>query len=293
MRSKIEVSVAKLADQYEETARGPSPGWIGAEVVAKQLRLILAAPVVERQPDSEIRHAAVKSLHDTMQAVPCSSLYSLAEAVLDAGYAAPPELAELQATNERLQATCDGLDSQNDALADTIARLTAKNEYLTSLVCGCDRCGGWQEDSAEIDRLKGGQGEPVAWMPWPFLGLKKDICPFVGSKLVDVRGGGFETTQRADQTDWRNVTQWREHGSTSQPAPVSVVHPFAEKVLSKLQRFEECASDSGADGVDIGRHWLDLLTQLGLLNRVQRSPALWEITQQGEDCLDKVKELNQ
>lgn len=79
---------------------------------------------------------------------------------------------------------------------------------------------------------------------------------------------------------------------TSPPAPVAVVHPFADKVISKLQRFEECASDPGADGVDIGRHWLDLLTQLGLLNRVQRSPALWEITQQGDDCLDKVKELN-
>jgi hypothetical protein len=37
----------------------------------------------------EARHTAVKSLHDIMQVVPCSSLYSLAEAVLDAGYAAP------------------------------------------------------------------------------------------------------------------------------------------------------------------------------------------------------------
>lgn len=61
--------------------------------------------------------------------------------------------------------------------------------------------------------------------------------------------------------------------------------PFAEKVISKLRRFEECASDFEADGVDIGRHWLDLLTLLGLLNRTQRSPALWEITQQGEDLL--------
>jgi hypothetical protein len=59
--------------------------------------------------------------------------------------------------------------------------------------------------------------------------------------------------------------------------------PFAQKVISKLQRFEECTSDS--QGADIGRHWLDLLTQLGLLNRVQRSPALWEMTQQGEDLL--------
>ncbi|HCF6712377.1 TPA: hypothetical protein NII65_002146 [Pseudomonas aeruginosa] len=69
----------------------------------------------------------------------------------------------------------------------------------------------------------------------------------------------------------------------AQPSPA--LPPFAEKVLAKLRRFNECAEDSGSGGVDIGRHWLDLLTQLGLLNRVQRSPALWEISQQGDDLL--------
>ncbi|WP_201772881.1 hypothetical protein [Pseudomonas sp. BRG-100] len=69
-----------------------------------------------------------------------------------------------------------------------------------------------------------------------------------------------------------------------QPAPVAVAHPFADKVIRKLERFQECADDG--QGADIGRHWFDLLTQLGLLNRVQRSPALWEMTQQGEDALD-------
>ncbi|WP_109513569.1 hypothetical protein [Pseudomonas ovata] len=61
--------------------------------------------------------------------------------------------------------------------------------------------------------------------------------------------------------------------------------PFAQKVLKKLKRFHECAEDG--QGTNIGRHWLDLLVQLALLNRVQRSPALWEITQQGEDLLDQ------
>lgn len=69
-----------------------------------------------------------------------------------------------------------------------------------------------------------------------------------------------------------------------QPAPITVVQPFAEKVIRKLERFQECADDG--QGADIGRHWFDLLTQLGLLNRVQRSPALWEMTQQGEDALE-------
>ncbi|HHM6005608.1 TPA: hypothetical protein ACRNK3_004284 [Pseudomonas aeruginosa] len=65
-----------------------------------------------------------------------------------------------------------------------------------------------------------------------------------------------------------------------------VLPPFAEKVLAKLRRFYDCAEDFESGGVDIGRHWLDLLTQLGLLNRVQRSPALWEISQQGKDLLE-------
>lgn len=60
--------------------------------------------------------------------------------------------------------------------------------------------------------------------------------------------------------------------------------PFAVKVVSKLRRFQECADDG--QGADIGRHWFDLLTQLALLNRVQRSPALWELSQQGEDLLE-------
>lgn len=72
---------------------------------------------------------------------------------------------------------------------------------------------------------------------------------------------------------------------TAQAQPSPTLPPFAEKVLAKLRRFNECAEDSDSGGVDIGRHWLDLLTQLGLLNRVQRSPALWEISQQGEDLL--------
>ncbi|CAM3274065.1 hypothetical protein [Pseudomonas aeruginosa] len=76
---------------------------------------------------------------------------------------------------------------------------------------------------------------------------------------------------------------WRARAALAQPSPT--LPPFAEKVLAKLRRFYDCAEDFESGGVDIGRHWLDLLTQLGLLNRVQRSPALWEISQQGEDLL--------
>ncbi|MFU7011676.1 hypothetical protein ACM76A_30470 [Pseudomonas aeruginosa] len=83
-------------------------------------------------------------------------------------------------------------------------------------------------------------------------------------------------------TQWLDV--WKKaRAALAQPSPA--LPPFAEKVLAKLRRFYDCAEDFESGGVDIGRHWLDLLTQLGLLNRVQRSPALWEISQQGEDLL--------
>lgn len=97
---------------------------------------------------------------------------------------------------------------------------------------------------------------------------------------------------QADDVEEARNSGWEVRALyASPPAPAAVaLHPFADKVIRKLQRFQECADDG--QGADIGRHWFDLLTQLGLLNRVQRSPALWEITQQGEDCIDKVKEMN-
>lgn len=60
---------------------------------------------------------------------------------------------------------------------------------------------------------------------------------------------------------------------------------FVDQVYKKLERFQACAEDFEADGVDIGRNWLDTLTFLGLLTRVQRSPALWEINEEGELAL--------
>ncbi|MFJ4455465.1 hypothetical protein ACIP1G_16440 [Pseudomonas sp. NPDC089392] len=70
----------------------------------------------------------------------------------------------------------------------------------------------------------------------------------------------------------------------STPEQHASLPPFAYLVIRKLQRFEECASD-GQDA-DIGTPWFDVLTQLGLLKRVQRSPALWQVTEQGEQLLE-------
>lgn len=101
--------------------------------------------------------------------------------------------------------------------------------------------------------------------------------------FVKTKGGEYD-----DPDMQRTWIMWQARAALSAPShgeQVRELPPFAQKVICKLKRFEECAEDSGSGGVDIGRHWLDLLTQLGLLSRVQRSPGMWEISQQGEDLL--------
>lgn len=66
--------------------------------------------------------------------------------------------------------------------------------------------------------------------------------------------------------------------------PVMVPEQLAG-IMRALKRFEECAEDCDSDGCDIGRHWFDTLTFLGLLERVRRSPAIWEMTKAGEALL--------
>ncbi|HGE2125604.1 hypothetical protein [Pseudomonas aeruginosa] len=95
----------------------------------------------------------------------------------------------------------------------------------------------------------------------------------------------MEWTASENIPDERKLCLIRNAARAALAQPSPALPPFAEKVLAKLRRFYDCAEDFESGGVDIGRHWLDLLTQLGLLNRVQRSPALWEISQQGEDLL--------
>lgn len=127
-----------------------------------------------------------------------------------------------------------------------------------------------------------------------------DTLPMIDRAIAELKAaqhqGGVTLEQVIKAYDYANshphkylrgTTNWcaavAHSLNAEQPDPVAVLMPFAEKVISKLQRFHECSDDG--QGADIGRHWFDLLTQLGLLNRVQRSPALWEITDQGEDVL--------
>lgn len=146
--------------------------------------------------------------------------------------------------------------------------------------CGIGYSDAWGELRALLDKevdmdsdASKHQGDPVAWR-------YKKSWEKTGWKVCDKH----PTDYGIDDECYEIQALYAE-----QPAPVAVVMPFAEKVISKLQRFHECSDDG--HGADIGRHWFDTLTQLGLLNRVQRSPALWEITDQGEDVLE-VARLN-
>lgn len=203
MSSKIEVS-RELADRLTSKA-----SCIRREAM-KELRILLAAPVVERQDHV----AEVEREFDN----DCGHVHLLQD--LPDGtklYAAPPELAELQATiarlkaeNERLQATCDGLDSQNDALADEIERLKAEDSEMQAelgrVQCKSNEHFRRAEALAdEIERLKAGQRESpfyISAADWNTL-VRDDM------EIASVR---VSRTRR-------NV--FTEQLFTSQPAPVS------------------------------------------------------------------------
>ena len=193
-----------------------------------------------------------------------------------------PEMKELRALLDQ------PVDSNELSLGGSLAR--AASGLINVLD---DEAGAWTETEALKRALEDWsmgkpaaqhQGEPVACMP-------VDRCYDVRAKMIiafnETKKAGGDLDDALDAA-YKSALRYSPNPMTAeQPAPVAVVLPFAEKIISKLRRFDECASDG--QGVDIGRHWFDLLTQLGLLNRVQRSPALWEITQQGEDVLEATR----
>lgn len=182
-----------------------------------------------------------------------------------------PEMKELRALLDQ------PVDSNELSLGGSLAR--AASGLINVLD---DEAGAWTETEALKRALEDWsmgkpaaqhQGEPVRW-----------------ERMSKMDGGTWWPCANKGEADDAVKCGWKVRPLfAEQPVPVAVALPFAEKVIAKLQRFEACASD-GQD-VDIGRHWFDLLTQLELLRRVQRSPAYWEMTQQGEDAL-KATRLN-
>lgn len=71
------------ADYYFATTSQLYAGWKAGAAHQRQ-------QPQSAEAEEEDRHEAIKAIHDIMAAVPCASLYSMAEAVLDAGYAPQP-----------------------------------------------------------------------------------------------------------------------------------------------------------------------------------------------------------
>lgn len=117
-------------------------------------------------------------------------------------------------------------------------------------------------------------------------------CPFCGDEhfgklaMTYMHADGPTSGQRikcntcgaqAPDTVWNRRAQ--------QPSAQETIPPALREVVRKIQRFAEICEDCDADGVDFSREWFDALVTIGLLERVQRSPALWEMTSAGESLI--------
>jgi hypothetical protein len=212
--------------------------------------LSYAAPVVERQPRAWecLALKGVNGEHGRYSRVATSPREMLdfvthydgigaAVTVIEL-FTAPPELAELQAT---------------------IARLTTENESVKLNLDKTDKR--YLAAVAEIERLKGGQGEPVAYV------LHKNGEVDWDQEVVISNTGGDEPDERFE---WRPVY-------TSQPAPVSVdlsaLREYHAKAISNLKSY---ADDDGLRDSDI-KHY------------TKRAAFHEEMVA----LIDKVKDLNQ
>lgn len=137
MSSKIEVS-RKLAEKLAEDVIGLSAKKSHWAAVF-ELRALLAAPVVERQPDAWL-------INGKALCFPSPNIVIEPEDV--PLFAAPPGLAELQATIDRLMAEIE--DWKNGSKIEADAGDEARAEVVAL--------------KAEIERLKGGQKGPIAYM---------------------------------------------------------------------------------------------------------------------------------
>jgi len=232
MSSKIEVDRDALL-----AAANQLSNW-GKTVMAAPLWEVLAAPVVERQPDAfrfkwDYDHGngwsrgAIRYV-ETMEEVEHEDKSTWRE--ITALYTAPPELAELQAPT-------------NGALIKDLTEVIA-------------------QQAAEIERLKGGQGEIAGYASPTSRGYGSWLFPTEQSAKSHMQTALSGGPMKADIIPLY----------TSPPAPVSVL-------LDEREEFERnyLAEALERDGDEYVRMAVRMA---------------WE-GWQARACLDKVKELNQ
>lgn len=290
MSSKIEMSreLAQWAlDSVDECIMRNEPEKL------EELRTLLAAPVVERQPDAwwyavngmwewcADREYAVKELAEFRADHSAEELAELkADGLLDpqALYVSPPELAELQATIATLSKIEDSIDArQNRIDAINLANCVdfgfddksvkvSQEAYSIFIAREAHYKATIAEQVVEIERLKGGQGEAI-------------IEGSVAHEELEGRSKKIRKTLEL-------------HGlmssDASQPAPVSVVLPEREVMRDLI------AEVIGGDTYDCTRVWsawgVGTMSEDDFVPFVEQEERLYELA---DACLDKVKEMNQ
>lgn len=185
-------------------------------------------------------------------------------------YTAPPELAELQATIASLDSNLFRQSQRIDQQAAEIERRCANFQALKrdrdDLQLRYDHL------MTEIERLKGGQGEPVAWIDPASLKYSDNEKQWVriAGSLAENRTNGYTMPLYA-----------------SQPAPVSVL-PSREVMRDLI------AEVIGGDTYDCTRVWsawgVGTMSEDDFVPLIESEERLYELA---DACLDKVKELNQ
>ena len=238
MSSKIEVS-RELADRLSLPMERTPEYLFAHRDALDELRALLAAPVVELQPFGHLfRLKGPEDRGWNFYSGPLTQ-ESLAAYQVKPVYEAPPELAELQATIARLESKLNRAINLDFQRRETIA-----------------------QQAAEIERLKGGQGEPVAY-------------------AVFAENGNIRCWSRTNTATGLLVAA--EDGQpitplyTSQPAPVSAdlseLREYHAKAVYNLKGY---ADDAGLRDSDIKHYTKRAAFHEGMV-------AL----------IDKVKELNQ
>lgn len=275
MSSKIEVS----REQLERWTTGR----ISLSHL-EEIRALLAAPVVERQPVALITQAP-DCIKPEIRSAWIDGWNSARTALMNE---APPELAELQATIARLTADVETMRNKNNELNDTVERLKAEvknlrntsvKEEVFDIICK-ER----DQFKAEIKRLKAGQGEQFGWIVKRIKpsGVEKLDRPLHSFAKPDYLGPAFECIPVF----------------ASQPAPVS-----KQEAATLIASYLAAGRSEGPVG-ELARALLDLadgtvavvLPDVDVLAQIIREVDGEHSLGAGalaERILDKVKELNQ
>lgn len=182
-------------------------------------------PTIDGVSLEDERHAAVKTLHDIMQSVPSASLYSLAEAVIDAGYAPAVERQEICSKHSGDSCkSCGGSGLVNDGELTCSSGGEPYENGPIECVKDCPECQGAHQSTiarleARVAELESGRGEPF------FYGIMRpDGKPHYSELCVSGEASDLES----------EAESWTEDGDgvyrvvplfTAPPVPVAVVLP--------------------------------------------------------------------